>query len=630
MLAGLMNPRFLVLITVMMVLLIAMACGDDATATPRPTATSAPTTAPPPATATTAATEPTATPTKPAATSTPRPTAKPGEPTHTPLPPTPTSAPTATRPAATQRPTATPVPTPKPTPTLGFVTSSVERLVVATPLVANETGFIWRGSASHTHMQPMFETLIGVDRNDGKSVPRLATAWEQSADGMDWTFDLQKGVKWHFGWGDYTAEDLVHTWKMITREDSIASETPKWQKWIRDENDFTIHNPHKITFNMQAFEPDLIFILTAKLGVWLIQSKALWEAEGDKGLSKKGAGTGPFHFKSRQLGIGVVYEREENHWRRTPEFRELDLRYVPEDATRLAMLLTKEAQITETTRDLQPVAVEQGFKVVTAATTGTPIISFFGGLYFTEPDKLIETDPFVNVKVREAMNRAIDRQEIVDEIYGGKATPAYLHFNKPEWQGWDPGWVERGPELYGFDPEKARQLLAEAGYADGFDMTLYYFPLPGAPELLPISEAMIQYWQDVGIDAKLVSVDFPVVRAKYKGYDLHSEMFTFNPGSSRPPSFGFRLYNYSPESCCLTYLHPEFDVLMEELIAETDIVERDRLQRETGEYHFTRYTTLPIVFVKFQVLVDPEAIEDYSFSGAYIGFSDFEYVVAAK
>ena len=630
MLGALMSPRFLVLITVMMVLLIAVACGEDATATPRPTATSVPTTAPPPATPTTAAMEATATPTKPAATSTPRPTTKPGEPTSTPLPPTPTSAPTATRPAATKLPTPTPVPTPEPTPTPGFVTSSVDRLVVATPLVANESGLIWLGSASHTHMQPMFETLIGVDHKTGQSIPRLATAWEQSADGMDWTFDLQKGVQFHFGWGELTVEDVVHTWSIVTREDSIASETPKWQRWIRDENDFTIHNSHSITFNMQEFEPDLIFVLTAKLGIWLLQSKALWDAEGEEGLSKKGAGTGPYHFKSRQLGVGVLYEREENHWRKTPEFRELSLLYVPEDATRLAMLLTKEAPITETTRDLQPQAVENGFKVVTAATTGTPIISFFGGLYFSTPDKINDNDPFLDVKVREAMNRAIDRQEIIDTIYDGQAIPAYLHFNKPEWDGWDPGWVERGPELYGFDIEKAKQLLADAGYPDGFDMTLYYFPLPGAPELLPISEAMIQYWEAVGINAQLVSVDYPVVRAKFREKNLHSEMFTFNPGSSRPPAVGFRLYNYTPDTCCSTYLHPEFDGLLGRLLPETDADTRDRLIREAAEYHFTRYTSLPILFVPFQVLVDPEVIEDYSFSGSYIGLTDFEYVVAAK
>ena len=113
-------------------------------------------------------------------------------------------------------------------------------------------------------------------------------------------------------------------------------------------------------------------------------------------------GTGPFEFVERKVGSYVLYKRVENHWRKTPEYKELEFRWVPEGVTRLATLITGEVHISDVDRVLQKDAIAKGMKIFTSKLPAMQLQWQFGGMYFASPDKLDSKNPFVKPEVRQA------------------------------------------------------------------------------------------------------------------------------------------------------------------------------------------------------------------------------------
>jgi peptide/nickel transport system substrate-binding protein len=148
-------------------------------------------------------------------------------------------------------------------------------------------------------------------------------------------------------------------------------------------------------------------------------------------------------------------------------------------------------------------------------------------MYFATPEKLDSKQPFVDKRVRQAMNMAINRQAIATNILGGKAQPMRVtRFNpqtdEPLWPGiMNPDWDKRAEELYGYNPVKAKKLLEEAGYKNGFEFTVYLYTLPGLPEITDIGQALALDWEAVGLKPKLTEIDFPRVREQYRTKSIH-------------------------------------------------------------------------------------------------------------
>ncbi len=122
--------------------------------------------------------------------------------------------------------------------------------------------------------------------------------------------------------------------------------------------------------------------------------------------------------------------------------------------------------------------------------------------------------PFEDKRVREALNIAIDRQELAETIFNGMASPGPVPYGM-SWSFPDVGFKVTDAMQYKFDPQRAKQLLAEAGHPKGFDITLYSYRLPGLPEGQAMAEAISGYWEQIGVRAKLVPVDYPAFRKKW-------------------------------------------------------------------------------------------------------------------
>ena len=471
---------------------------------------------------------------------------------------------------------------------------------------------------------------MGVDRTTALYIGELAKSWEMRPDGRQWTLDLQEDVQFHFGYGEFTSQDVRHSWERVTSEEGVGCDANNWRSSTEKAEDIVISDPSKVTWNMRVVWPNLDFELTNIGGTIMMMSKDQWDEVGVDGMRKQPAGTGPYQFVEQVAKSHILFERVENHWRRTPDFKELLIRIVLEDATRLAMLLTSEAHIADLPKDIQDTAIDQGMARTFATNFGTAWYLIFGGQYYATPDKLDESVPFTNVKVREAMNRAIDRDAIVDAIFFGRAEKAIQVWFNPATPGWDPQWAADFEDNYGYDPERAKALLTEAGYPDGFDMTLWDYPYGGFPELNLVTEAVASYLDDIGINVDYRTVDYPIIRVDYRSKNIHGQMMGF-------PTYGF----YQPYTIVYMVNHSEggfsdYETLrIDAIFAELDQTavrdERDTLLNELGDILYENYAYMPMVWTPIELIYNPAVISEYTIPGIMAdALTHLEYVVAAQ
>jgi ABC-type transport system substrate-binding protein len=524
----------------------------------------------------------------------------------------------------------------------------LERLVVAVAPLGWDTNFTWLQSRSGMlDKRPALEYLVGIDHNTGAYIPQLAEKWEMAPDGKSWTIWLRKGVRFHENWGEFTAKDVRHAIFLITQSESVQTDSGLWRTLMgigkgdsseesakKIEQMVQIVNDHQVIIHTTSVAPELVDTLSAKSDL-VMESKARWDAGGKELYNQKVIGTGPFEFVERKVGSYVLYKRVENHWRKTPEVKELEFRWVPEGVTRLATLIAGEVHISDVDRALQKDAVSKGMKIIPGKMAVIGHEWLFGGMYFATPDKLDTKQPFVDKRVRQAMNMAINRQAIATNILGGKAQPMRVTRFHPQadetlWPGiWDPEWEKRAEDLYGYNPAKAKALLKEAGYEKGFEFTVYLYTLPGLPEILDIGQALALDWEAVGLKPKLVEIDFPRVREQYRTKAIHGAVWALR-GSDSGLNI-LRIFNKAKDSVVYTYEHPYIEERLEALGKVVDKAERARLLREIGHHKFNEFAEMPMFWLFAEAGVNPKYISEYTFPGNITGFfTHLEYLKLAQ
>lgn len=549
--------------------------------------------------------------------------------------PAPTTAPAqaSTAPAA-----ATVAPTAMPQPAAadaGPVEAKVDRLIIAFTQPTHETNIPWFGARTMlSQFNPIQETLIDLHPETGEFAPNLATGWQMGADGKSWTMDLREDVPFHFGFGEFTAEDVAHTRGLMGQEDGVNTLNSVWRETV---DRVEVVDDHTAVFHLTAAEPDLDFALSIG-GDLLMMSKAHWDQEGEQGLEDRIVGTAPYRYVEREVGQSILFERVDyDHWRvGRPDFPEMQQVFAPEAATRLAMLLAEEAHVTALPREGLAQAASQGMEIVNSGIGGTHTMFLFGGLYFITGDEAY--DPSIpwaapgekGRMVRQALNKAVDRDEINEFIFKGGGAPYRVVDYHPTLPGFNPEWDERWEEMYGFDPDRARELLAEAGYPDGFPMKIYgAHTLPGVPELPDVSEAISIYFTEIGIDVEIESVEFSVVRNQFRN-KLENEYLYPLRSSRRPLQQQIRVHNM-PAPLGVGHFY-ESDFIVEkydELTRTLDVAERDRIFREIGDHKFDNFASMPLHWLFIQVAVNPDIVSEYKFTGtAGWNFSHMETIKA--
>ena len=519
-------------------------------------------------------------------------------------------------------------------------TSKVQTLVSAISPPPIELILPWRGTNVAANQQVRFfaDPLIHTDQT-GKMVPGLAESWEMTkADGTEWTFKLRKGVEFHDGWGEFTSKDVAHSVARVAlQEDSIATDQFLLRQLFGESEEEIWGNigtvdPHTLTMTSTQPNADGAFIVSAMQGNLLILSDAQWKKEGLEGIEKEPAGTGPFQMGEFALGQHILYERIEDHWRHTPAFQEYKQMVVPEVSTRMAMLLAGEAHIAEVDRDLHGKMEEKGKEILNSHLSSMQFSFIMGGNY--RPDLADRYDPNVpvtDIRVREAINRAVNRQEILDTLFRGNGEFQSVWAYHPALPGYDPAWSEQFEEKYGYDPERAKELLAEAGYPDGFTIQLKITQLPGLPEMIPASEALMVYLNKIGIKVEAEEMEWAKVRSNYRAKTTHNWIYPIR-GTFRPAQVTLRFYNISVlEGFISSYENKTIDEKYEIFNNSVDAVERDQLLREIGQIKFDNYAEVPIAWLPAQLVSDPKVVKEFKWPGNInASFSHIEYVVPVQ
>ena len=403
---------------------------------------------------------------------------------------------------------------------------------------------------------------------DGPMTPSLATRWSESADGLVYDFELRQGVKFHNG-DAFTAEDVKFSFERY--KGSGATDLKKHVKSIE------IVNSHQVRFHLHEPWPDfLTFYATPATGAAWIVPKKYVEKVGDEGFKNHPIGLGPYRFVSHQPGIEVVFEAYTEYWRKTPHVKRLVMKGVPEPTTRLAMLKRQEADVAyglygavaeEIQRDpnlkLQP-AVGQTVQWV--------VLTY---------EQYNEKSPWTDKRVRLAANHAINRQAINEaETIGysglmGSIVPRAFDYALPL-------------EPYGYDPQKAKQLLKEAGYANGFDMGECSVDAVYAG----VVEAIVNDLTTVGIRGRVRSMERAAFIAAHKEHTLKNLAFqgsgAFGNAATRLGAFAYSKGENS------WIKDPEIDAWYEQQAAERDRTKREALLHKIQQKLYDEARFIPM------------------------------------
>ena len=304
------------------------------------------------------------------------------------------------------------------------------------------------------------------------SAPCLAESWTVSADQKVYDFKLREGLKFHNG-DPFTAEDVRFSFYRA-----------KGYKILKDKvRDVEVAGPYRVRFHLQEPWPDFMtFYGTLVSGAGWIVPKKYVEQVGDDGFKKHPVGLGPYKFVSHTPGVELVLEAFEGYWRKMPAVKRLVLKSVPESTTRVAMLKRGEVDIAYLLEVPQAEEVKRDPKLKVAFTGG--VASFYLDFF----DMWDPKSPWADQRVRLAASHAIDRKAL-----NAAETLSASRLNG----GFVPKNLEFGMtfEPHAYDPAKAKKLLAEAGYPNGFDGGDFN----SAPPYYSAGEAVAGYMQAVGI-----------------------------------------------------------------------------------------------------------------------------------
>ena len=518
--------------------------------------------------------------------------------------PAPTVAPT---PTATTVPTATPIPT-TPAPPRVPVHSRLT-LAVSPPATQKMMAHLGARSVMPT-LFPLYDFPIHREYVTADYTKEgLAEDWTLSSDGRKWNFKLRQGVNFHKGFGELTVQDIVTTHSVYLGPTSRAGSGP-----MRDTttSDFEIVNDHEFNFTTPKPSPDLLEWWSDARQFAVISDTYL-SAVGEEVYDKSPIGTGPWKFVSLEINVGAVFERNEGHFRKVPAFSELEAKYMSEDTVRLASLLTGESHIAQVARATHTQVRAKGLQIATASIPFVQVWTSIGGLYFPDAPTYDPDSALLDPNVRLALNLAVDKEAIIDSFLNDLATEGSILSIPPGHQHFDPRWA---PHTY--DPERARQLIAEAG-AEGYSFNVTTAPSGRVPEVVDIAETYVGYWTSIGLNPTLEIAEPAEItfRGRNRG---NGNSVSVAAHSATPLQVGWLPFILSTKIGMRGsyWEFDDLDALWLEFIELAGDEERGAKLGEIGDYIYDNTLIGPIIFVPSQVAFNPGVIEDYTVN--YMGY----------
>jgi peptide/nickel transport system substrate-binding protein len=344
--------------------------------------------------------------------------------------------------------------------------------------------------------QHVWDTLVYRDPNTNEYKGQLATAWRQ-IDDKTIEFDLRRGVKFHDG-SEFTADDVVYTLNFVSKPENKVT-TQANVNWIARAEKV---DPYKVRVVTKEVFPAAIEYLA---GPVVIHPAAYYEKVGPKGQNEKPVGSGPYKVTSHVIGKSVTLERNADYFKDSPKAQpkiaKIEIRFIPDAQTRMAEVMSNGLDF------IMSVAKDQADQM-----EAVPFLKVVSGetmrIAFMQMNVLAETPtpPLRDLRVRQAINHAIDRDTMVKQIVGGGARVMNTICFRTQ-----VGCTDEGAPVYAYDPAKAKKLLAEAGFPNGFEVDIVAY------RERQQTEAVINYLQAVGIKANLRFLQYAAMRELVRG-----------------------------------------------------------------------------------------------------------------
>lgn len=351
----------------------------------------------------------------------------------------------------------------------------------------------------------IFDTLVEYEPDNTEVRPALATDWSVSEDGTVWTFNLREGVKFHDG-TDFNAEAVVVNFERWLNKDHPLNngECKYWSYMFNGYAPDSIvtkveaTGDYQVQFTLKA--PFAPFIQNLAMFPFGIASPAALEQYGAD-FFKNPVGTGPFKFEEWIQDDKVTLVKNEDYWGEKAKVDKLVFRSIPDNSARFLELQAGTIDMMDGLNpdDVAAAKANDQFQVILRPSMNVGYLAMH-----------TEKKPFDNVLVRQAINHAVNKQAIIDAFFAGLAKPAKNPMPPSLW-GYNDDIVP-----YEYDPAKAKELLAQAGYPDGFKTTLWAMPVPRPymPQGQKIAEAIQADLAAVGIEAEIVSYEWGIYLEK--------------------------------------------------------------------------------------------------------------------
>ena len=443
--------------------------------------------------------------------------------------------------------------------------------------------------------ETIYNRLSQFQRGGTAVEPGLATSWDVSPDNLVWTFHLRDGVKFHTTpyfkpTREFNADDVLFTFNRMLDKDmpfrkAYPTEFPYFTDMGMDKNIAKVEKIDDKTVKFTLNTVDAAFIQNLAMSFASIQSAEYADQLLKQGkpadINQKPVGTGPFVFKSYQKDSNIRYTGNKNYWK--PEDVKIDnliFAITTDPSVRMQKLKKGECDVTLYPRPADLEALKADSKLQMPQQAGFNL----GYIAYNVMDKIKgsnEPNPMAQLKVRQALDMSVNKQQIIDSVYQGAGQLAVGSMPPTQWS-YDTT-IKDAP----YDPEKAKELLKEAGIKPGTEITLWAMPVqrPYNPNAKLMAEMLQSDWSKIGINAKIMTYEWGEYIKRSKGGENGAMLIGWSGDNGDPDNWLGTLFgcdaiegnNFSK------WCNPQFDKLVKAAKATTDVAERTKLYQEAQQ-----------------------------------------------
>lgn len=487
--------------------------------------------------------------------------------------------------------------------------------------------------------ETMFNRLTQFERGGTAVIPGLATKWDISDDGLTYTFHLREGVKFHTTpyfkpTREFNADDVLFTFnRMINKDDpfrkAYPTEFPYFTDMGMDTNITKIDKVDDHTVKFTLKEVDAAFIQNMAMSFASIQSaeyaaQLLKEGKATD-INQKPIGTGPFVFKSYQKDSNIRYTGNKDYW--NPDDVKIDnliFAITTDPSVRIQKLKKNECQVTLFPRpaDLKALKEDKALKMPEQAGFN------LGYIAYNVMDKVKgsnEPNPLADLRVRQALDMAVNKPQIIDSVYQGAGQLAVNAMPPTQWS------YDTTIKDAKYDPEKAKALLKEAGVKEGTEIVLWAMPVqrPYNPNAKLMAEMLQSDWKKIGLNVKITSFEWGEYIKRSKGGENQAMIIGWSGDNGDPDNWLNVLFGCDSLSGnnFSKWCDKKFDGLVKEAKRTTDQAKRTELYKQAQ--HVLK-DAVPMTPIAHSTVFQPMRANVQDFKISPFGLNSFYGVSVSK